>query len=438
MNVRLSDRRRERGFTLIELLVSLIGGLIVAMAVVALSGTATNTFHEEARAAAAEMALRVAVDRLRGDIQRAAFMGTGNIQSDPKVPLNPTGLRPKAPVGLAALSGLRLIQNGSLGVTPLSSIAASSGNSFGNNFSPDALEISGNLTSPDQYVIKAIATTGNCQRLTLAVDSPAMWRVRQSGDPATTLANMFQPVAGQTFLVRVSDDLGRYEFFETCSAATTSYAAGSPPVAYVDIASLNVIYTANYGFIDGRLSVSPVQTVRWDVRPVTASTDPSYRGLATDSNKYNLVREYVDPKTGAPFVFANTKPSNPVELVAEYAVDFKVGFTVDVGDYTQPTPSSNTLSTYPIGDPANATVGAAVSSAGARPQRIRSVRVRLSTRSAMPDRAADIRLPNTDTYTLRYCVNDAGAPCTNGQRSWARVRTVNTEVALPNQARAFY
>ena len=78
-------RRYNSGFTLIELMVSLIAGLAVALAVVALSTEATATFHEEARTAAAEMALRTAAERLRSDLQRAAYMSTGNIQTDPYI-----------------------------------------------------------------------------------------------------------------------------------------------------------------------------------------------------------------------------------------------------------------------------------------------------------------------------------------------------------------
>ncbi len=62
--------RRERAFTLVELLVSLTAGLLIALAVVAVARGATSTFHEEMRLASAESSLRIAMDRLRADLQR--------------------------------------------------------------------------------------------------------------------------------------------------------------------------------------------------------------------------------------------------------------------------------------------------------------------------------------------------------------------------------
>ena len=73
-------RLLARGFTLVELMVSLIAGLIVAMAVVAPARTATNTFYDAVRVLTTEAAVRVASERLRGDLLRAGFMTTGNIK----------------------------------------------------------------------------------------------------------------------------------------------------------------------------------------------------------------------------------------------------------------------------------------------------------------------------------------------------------------------
>ena len=439
MNALPKKNRTARGFTLIELLVSLSAGLIVAMAVVALSGTATQTFHEEARASTAEMTLRTSVERLRSDLQRAGFMGTGNVQKDTSTPLDPAGARPAAPPGLYNLAGIHLIQNGSLLATPMSNGAN------GNNLSPDQIELSGNFTSSDQYVVRTITAGGCGQRLLLTPDSAAMWRLRAGGDANATAAllPMFQPVATKEFLVRVADDLGRYEFYRTCSTggAATGYSIADA-TWFVDLQATPLINVANYGFVTGRLSVSPIQTVRWEI---TGALNAGYRAVNTDPDKYNLVRSWIDVTTGAPFAYAAGPPViNPTELIAEYAVDLKFAFTVDPGLYNQTVPTLNTLATYGFDDTENATVAAAVGplAVATMPQRIRSVRMRVSTRSSIPDREADLRLPLVitpqDKYTLRYCVLDAGAACTAGQRQWARVRTVISEVSLPNQARAFY
>ncbi len=72
---------------------------------------------------------------------------------------------------------------------------------------------------------------------------------------------------------------------------------------------------------------------------------------------------------------------------------------------------------------------------------IRSVRVRLVTRAAEPDRTLDVPVPNpTPPYTYRYCVLPAGCDPLNlaGVLQYARARTLTAEVALPNQSRNYY
>ena len=64
------------------------------------------------------------------------------------------------------------------------------------------------------------------------------------------------------------------------------------------------------------------------------------------------------------------------------------------------------------------------------PHRIRSVRYRLAFRAPLPDRKAELPMPGGPPYMSRYCVG--GDPCND----WARVRTVISEVALFNQAKA--
>ena len=121
------------------------------------------------------------------------------------------------------------------------------------------------------------------------------------------------------------------------------------------------------------------------------------------------------------------------EKIAEFAVDLEFAFTFDRGVYTNSPPTPQ-FESYAFGAAQNATFADLVP--GAVPQRIRSVRVRFSTRSAVADRITDFRISEQNKYTVRYCLNPAG--CTAGNRDWARVRTMTTEVSLPNHARHFY
>src|SRR5688572_22825032 len=171
-------RARSRGFTLVELLVAMVAGLIVSLAIVAISRETTNTFHEEMRSAAAEMSTRTALDRLKNDLQRAGYMSTGNFMTDPRIPLDPRGDRTAgASAQLLALSGIRYDPNGTragtAAVTPLSTAGD-------NALNPDAIELSGNFTSSDVFVVSRIEDGSGCSggpRMWLSMDSAATYRV---------------------------------------------------------------------------------------------------------------------------------------------------------------------------------------------------------------------------------------------------------------------
>lgn len=431
------SRTHSRGFTLIELMVSLVAGLFVAMAVVGLSTQATNTFHEEARTAASEMTLRTAVERLRADLQRAGFMSTGNVQRDPLIAHAPNA--PNMPTngpypGLYRLAGVRLYYQGSAANTPLSVAAG---------MSPDTIELSGNYTSTDDYVVRYPDPNGTCTRLWLATDSgSSIWRVLAQTNPDATLEAIFQPVSGARFAVRIADDTGHYQYLPTCLSGKAAGVTGSgiAATAWVDVdTSVMPLLTAQAtgtnggatGIGMGRLRVNPVQTVRWEVRPIATqnSGDAPYKELVSAAgDKYELFRTFVDI-TGT--------PTQQPDLVAEYAVDLKFAFSADLDPVSNTT---RTLTVYGLSDPTNANIADDVTTnVMTQPQRIRSVHFRLTTRSAIADRAEPYSIPQANaqqlTYPTRYCVLNA---CTPGQTGWARVRSVTSEVSTPNLAKLFY
>jgi hypothetical protein len=465
--MRRSPRSRsDAGFTLVELTVALLAGLIVAMGIVGLSRSATATFHEEVRTAAAEASLRSAIDRLRADLQRAGYMSTPNIQADPSYPmLRPvlngpndlSGIRNMA--GLLKLSAIRLVPGGSVAQNGLALSGVQSP-----ALTPDYIEISGNMTTTDQFEVALIQAPGaTCQRINLVPTSPAMYRLDVVGSKASDeLRNIFQPVPSNQdtqFLVRLVDDTGHAQYMATCKEPNpAAIVAGQP---YVDIDPFNTpliapasnnVSTAS-GYCAGRCWLNPVQTVRWEITvpPGTGVKDPEpaqyvkaldnqpLSPTTQDPNKYDLMRSYVDA-TGA--LVAQTS-----EIVAEYAVDLDFALTVDQGlDNTQPS-----LLTFGFDDSANESKWAydvSVSSSFAPnvgPQRIRAVRVRLATRTAQPDRTANVAATNNgnEEFLYRYCVvgSPAGSPCPatpDSVQRWARVRTITSEVRLPNLARNYY
>lgn len=412
----------QGGFTLVELLFALVAGLIVALAVVSLSKSATQTFYEEQRAASAEMSLRLAIDRVRQDVERASFMASGNVQADTFVPLQATQALTKtpsgSPAGLANLAGIKLDLDGSKAGTPLSQTAT-------NSFPADAIWLTGNFTTTDQYTVQSVTTGTTCggQSFNLAVTSASWYRVATSPNPATTLSQMFTPVAGKEFMARIADDLGRFQYVLVCGAGLTG------PQPWVEIDTLTPVDVTQYGFIDGRLTINPVQTVRWEIKQLPAATYPQYAPLDPGPglpDKYDLVREWVDA--------TNTVVGTP-ELVAEYAVDLKFAFTADIGNYLGLLPAPSMIA-YNFDAAENAALAPQAETLTTQPQRIRSVRIRLSTRSPFGDRGGALLAP--DGYQMRYCTIASGCATSASSKDWARMRTLSTEVSLPNQARLFF
>ena len=438
--------RGEAGFTLMELTVALLAGLIVAMGIVSLSREATNTFHEEARGSAAEAALRTAIDRLRADLARAGYMSTGNILVDPNIAHAPGQTNIQSITGMAGITGLASIHwdptNNSVatnpGINALTKIQSA--------LSPELIRISGNLTAADQFDVQSISQTGACRRIYLNPNAPALFRILTPAGAGggAELAHIFVPSAkgAAQFIVRLVDDTGRSQYLATCGAAAVGLDAANSNLPYVDIDNTNTpILTANAtgtiggvsGYAAGRSWINPVHIARWEI--IDAATEPLQDSTlqrqslsATDANKYDLMRSYVDA-TGA--VVPDTR-----EVVAEYAVDLAFAFSADSGSPVKPN-----ITTYAFDAPKdNGPWGIATATANPGPHRIRSVRARLVTRTAQPDRTVNIDvLPKnypSQAFMYRYCMV---TPCatSDGTPRWARTRTLTTEVALVNQSRSF-
>jgi prepilin-type N-terminal cleavage/methylation domain-containing protein len=447
-------RRGQSGFTLIELTVAMLAGLIVAMMLVQVSKEANNTFHEEVRASAAQMSLRVAMERLRNDLQRVAFMSTGNIIGDPNIAKvlggnNLSNLALPVPT-IQRLAGIQLQYGGSAPTAPLSLDP-------NNALLPDSIELGGNFSSPDEFVgFMCPGMGGGCAGsfVCLEWNTPAMWRVRLSANPAQTLQTYFNPSylnsnpsPGITnYMARLTDDSGHYHYLLTCNGAgTTTWGAAG---AAVNIAKNTNILTIKdtgpghggvAGLAAGRVVISPVEIVHWQIQTAGSLGVGPYNYNVTspaDPNEYVLTRSFVD-------AISNLPDAATIEVVSEYAVDLKFAFTVDgqipvnspAGTYPAGT---NPFIFMPLDSPLSAAwapdlTGTAPNDKG--PHRIRSVRVRAAIRSAFADRTVNI-LPvpaSGQPYMYRYYI-----PGIVGGLQWARVRTGVTEASLPNQARMFW
>jgi type II secretory pathway pseudopilin PulG len=452
--MRVPSKRRGRGFTLVEIMVSLVAGLFIAMAVIALSKTATNTFHEEVRAATVEASLRTASERLRNDLIRVAFMGTGNNWIDPKAARPVSGKAPgERYPDMQDLQGIRINFKGS--------VAASNPILAANKLMPDSVVIAGNLTTDDAYRMQWVPPgqavgTGGCggPQLQMKPDADAAlqrlvgganWGSLPAGTPGRLVNTAFTPMANKDFFARAIDDRGCPQYIQVCDSG---FAGG---VVYVNVRPSNDdqgLLTPNDtkdicggNPLQTEFSVSPLSRVKWDIVPsnsplFTAQTQASLApdpaivagGIETAADKFVLVREQLATD--------GTIVNNP-EIIAEYAVDMQFGTVVSLLPTKIPTIYDMDPQTVAA---QNSTPLAHLTTLGTGgPQRVRAVRYRLSVRTALPDRRTTVSIfptPNlyNQPYIVRYCTNANLGTCA----TWARVRTIVSEVPLINQARFDY
>jgi len=431
----------SRGFTLVELMVSLVMGLIVALAAVALSRAATATFHEQARISGVEARIRAASERLRSDLSRVAFMSTPNIQWDPKVAKVPGGdASPGAPYRvsrLANLTGVRILTTPVVGTH--------------NDLTPHELVIAGNLTSNDVYRGTWIGEGAGCgggRGAIIELDAradPAVRRMLNGETSDTTLMTqmaelVFTPgmrmdpqVTNRQYAAQVMDMRGCFHYVLVCSVRSQGPNTVTIEVAGDATRSLLTPSDTAGDVCGARLmeevAIAPIHRVRWYIGPERDARllDPQIDGQG--ELKFNLYRQLldastdVDPQSGSADV-------GPPELVAEYAVDLKFGLSIDRSLNTTPDwlnldfeAQAADFDTWT----APATTTAATPNIG--PQRIRSIRYRLAFRTPFADRNADLPMPGGTSYKSRYRLADG---------KYARVRTIMSEVALFNQSKALY
>ncbi len=420
------SRTGERGFTLLELLVAAVAGLFVVMAAFLLSRGTTRLLTSESRIGSAQQNLRMGVDRLRSDLERASFMTTANGSKDPD-------LCPAPPTTFKYIQGITYKYGGSALATP---------QSVANGLNPDSIVLMGNFTSSDLYPIADI----NCSGTTCTIYLQWGSGTATAGDagaaaPASARRLLNFGEAGNTSaiqavfnalpvgrLVRLTNVKGSSQLLLMTVNGAGLAASGQPIITVTAPLPLNSANAQNkrcgYDGNGNQATLNAVQIVRYQLKSL--STDPNFvwaypeTGVPADQYKYDLVRTEVDPLT-------DNDIDGTAELVSEYAVDLKFAFSVDqsvastTGAWVEP--SLTPFKFYESGStPPAFTDEVRANPSGATPQRIRSVRYRLSTRSRDPDRT--VGLDEGGPGLARYSL---------GANSFARVRTTIGEVAILNQ-----
>ena len=445
----VSRRRRARGFTMAELLVATLAGLTVSLGAFAFARASTRTFQQEIRLSDATSNVTIGFRRLVADIERSGYLSTPNIQRDyytgNRVCLQPNNST--FPTGIQSLAAIRIEQGSYTGPTgkdsPISTQSTPSGSV---TLSPERLTLSGSYASVEQFAVRAVDTSSGSPIVYLDPLSGAAMRtdpVRAAGNVPTLKpwANIFLP--GR--ILRLVDRQGYQHFGVIQSVAISN---GAPAITLTNIPGLYMRGSvpptvANPGCQGIELGVGAlanvVNRIRYEVRDLKNVTDyaalyPTPPVIADDDKRWELVRYEIDT-TGN--LIAGT-----TELVAPYAIDLRTALTVINGgvgpaNLLQPNP---TLTTVDFGDLNTGTKWAREVPTGSPttldgPERIRSVRVRLSVRSREPDRTSGLADPDYAGLPdfrplLRYQI-----PGTN---HYARVRTLQAEVSLSNQTSVFY
>ncbi len=412
-------RRRRRGFTLVELMVAVTGGLFVALAVFAISRQSGRFYTRESRVSDATLGALVGFERLKADVARAGFLSSPNVAADPNLCGTPTAY----PNMLRRLASVR--------IRPGQSPAALAQHMIDNGRAPDELMIMGSYTGAEVFPIWNVEVVGNEYVVHLQSLTGPLGRMgyAASANKQAMLEGIFGSVRGRG--LRIQDQSGEVQYGTINRVAT----AVSPQVILENQPSLLFRQGAgNLCGLKGNVTgavVNVVNFVRYDLRNIQANaayaTAYTSGGHPYDSTtRFDLVRAEVDT--------AGTLIAGTEELISEYAVDFKLGITH--ADNAVPSITDQTLQVFPetnaaaivaragelVGDVANPSNG---------PQRVRAVRIRLAVRSQEPDRDTSPPTPLPGQLFRVGLGPSAGAP-------FARVRTIQADVALNNQTAVFY
>jgi prepilin-type N-terminal cleavage/methylation domain-containing protein len=433
-------RLRARGFTLVELLTAMLAGAFVSLAAFAFAKAATTSFQEESRMSNATLSSTLGFRRLVSDVQRAAYMSSPNIQRDYRRPTVGDDADPGTvcvdpaayPLGIRELAGV-VIEKSGYDITGTKTPVNTD-----NLTAPDRITLAGNFASSEQFWTRRIV---NGTDVYLEPNSgPVVRTSKQLATSAGTWETIFK--AGR--ILRVIDQ-GGFQHYGVIASTTVSN--GQPMVRLTNetklfqqgigaVGATNPSCTGIAGFGEGTL-VNVISRIRYEVRDLR--NVPAYASLYGDTNfgvtttaanisgdddRHELVRYEIDATDGAPI-------AGTVELVAEYAVDLRFGGTVAT-DVANGATAVQTLKRY---TPSAAGIDAfytyarkpTLTPTQPGPERVRGVQVRLAVRSRLPDRDTALLAPAGSLFRFKLA---------NGK--YARVRSLQAEVALNNQLGVFW
>ncbi len=432
-------RLAKRGFTLVELMVAISTGMTVALAAFLLAKVSLGSFQQDARVNNAQHSAVMAMNRLVADVKRAGFMSTPDASSDNNIcqrnslPTNQRALLIGANVFEGKAGGGNFYNVAAYGTTPNNTLPVLATGPE-NNRQPDRLRIAGNFMTTERLIFRSVNEGSNT--INLAVDTNAMQRIfRDSPAGGQTACRLFP----NNRILRLVDakKMDSYVRIASCSETMAGSYLGSVTIVYTNFAGSLPRVSGVCGVAEGNAggTVNTVNVVEYSVQQVAPGTlgvhglqasmasivgwDAALAPTTGEDTRMDLLRREIDA-TGA--VVANSG-----EVIAEWVADFKLRawFTQGTGEIL-----SGRL--FDTGfDKEDASPGAEPPP----PQRIRSLGIRLTTRSREPDRERRLgaAAPGPTAPLDRFEVFPTSTPRKNRM---ARVRTMYTEVSLPNLTHA--
>jgi prepilin-type N-terminal cleavage/methylation domain-containing protein len=397
---------RRAGFTLVELMVALVAGLVAITAAYYIGGASSRHFAEQQRIGQTQTAVRMAMMQLEADIERAGLHGSPNSQT-----ADNCGIAP--PSRIQAVDFEPGFYSGALP-------------NIGNNpgVRADRLILTGNYATSDSYLVNTVGPTGS--QIVLQPNWQAVRRdfgQWEGGDfvppPETPPPPPFDEIRFQQVfragrMLRLQTTTGK-ELFVTIQGTNPGGAGMQGPVINVS-PSIPVGGLCVGGLADGAM-VAPLVQIEYAVVPTTDAAlavlrDPSSNtALDNALGRTNsvLVRRELD--------FNGTIIDGTTRIVLEFVSNLQFDFVFDTSG---PGVAPNLVR---LGD------AAAQGVINATPEQLRAVRVDLAARTRQHEERFAF-VPRTDPVNqalTSYKVNSLAPGA-------ARVRSLHTEVLLPNLA----
>ncbi len=484
-------RAQIGGYSLMELMVASVGAMAIAVAVVGLSKMSETTMHGESRIARADADLRDVASMLRNDFARAGYMSSpwARVGMDPLLVGTHSdgdtrlGVLTRPPVGLnslACVNPIRGLFSGNYASAPgaggnyctvanynrLASVRYFAGGSrasdlalsTANGIVPDAVILSGNYASADDYFVRGIDSATSPPRAIVTFGSASGGRLflnrlglmdtvryPTGGAQASTMvsalflapnttATSTIPITG---MYRLVDDQGyaQYQYVNDQSAASVTVDVTStpgepvmlvPPAPAAEFSRASA--SAAGGLASGLIAVgalfNPINSFLYQVEVDPACT-------VAPCNSYVLTKRAL--RANGALAEADATSAHYPVVLAHNVVNFQVAFRVAVG-----TGPAYTIRDIEFGHADNAlysdvnTTGTGTPNVG--PHRIVGVRFLLAVRSEMADRTEMLPAVAGSAVRARYCMEDAAAKCVSGA-NYTRVRSVVMEATLNTAGR---